>query len=960
MNDRTRAIVYILLLLIVALALGLRLYRLETQSLWYDEGFSAYLARMDLSAITARTAADIQPPLYYYLLHGWIDLFGDSEGALRGLSVLFGVLSVPLIYALAWQLFRDRWAGLLAALFLAISPLQVWYGQEARMYTLLTFLCLLSSHLLVLIGARARRVAASEVANPWLSGALWAAYTAVTILAIYTHYFAFFILAFQAVYLLLVWVSLTLIPPPGVDGRERNDGALTWLLVGGGLISGAVILLAYVPWVPHVLNRYGADLSYWPGQLKLHEVLVDIGLSFVGGESVPEEIGLWLALGLVLIATLCLVALVLKGGRKGQRSAVPHVVAFLLLYLLLPPALILILSYNTPKFNARYALVSHPALLLLLAGGLAALWAWRSRALGNAVRQVTVALSVLFLLAVAGYANHNAYTDPAFARADFRGVAGYIAEHIEPDETIILLSGHMFPVYDYYAPGIERHLLPDSPTLDATRTLDYGVAADLIDWLFGMGGVWVVLWQDEVVDPAGYLLSILDDVGEEQPIDQTFPKVGLRHYRLPPDARFTGEPVIAHPTDINFGHKLRLLGYTQTGEQEVTLYWQAMEPLTEDYRVSLILRDTAGQSWGRWDGRPTAYLFPTNRWRVGQVVPGIYQLVPMTGAPPGDYGLEVGVYTEEDPKGLDVLDEAGAPQGKRAMLGAVALSVPAVTAEQIEVPNRIVADVGGGLQLLGWDLEPEEAQPGDSLLLTLVWSVISQPTGDYRVRLWVTDAAGQPWDAGTFPPTNVWHPTSIWLPGQAWRGQMTFRLPNHAQEGQGRLAVQLLDASGVALGAAVELAPVHILATSRIFEPPQPQAARHTNFDARIALVGADMEPDPVAAGDVLRITFYWQALREMDIPYTVFVHLLGPDGRVIAGHDSQPVQGNRPTTGWVPGEYIADPHEILIPDGLAAGDYVVEVGLYDAGVPSMPRLPVLSEEGEAGTDRVIFSVRVR
>ena len=956
-----RLVVYILLVLIVALALGLRLYRLDAQSLWYDEGFSVYLARMDLSAITNHTAADIQPPLYYYLLHGWIDLFGDSESALRGLSVFFGVLAVPLIYALAWQLFRDRWAGLLAALLLAVSPLHVWYSQEARMYTLLTFLCLLSSYLVVLIAARAKKVAASEAVNPWLSGALWAAYAVVTSLAVYSHYFAFFVLAFQAVYLLLVWAGLLLMPPSREEGGERNDGALTWLLVGGGLISGAVVLLAYVPWLPYLLNRYGADVSYWPGQLKLHEVVIDIGLSFVGGESVREEVGLWLALGMGLIAVLCLVTLLFRATRQAQPSTpVPHVVAFLLLYLLLPPALILILSYNTPKFNARYALVSHPALLLLLAGGLANLWAWRSSALANVLRQAAAAISVLFLLAVAGYANHNAYTDPAFARADFRGVAHYIAEHIEPDETIILLSGHMFPVYDYYAPGIERHLLPDSPTLDTTRTLDYGVAADLIDWLSGLDGVWVVLWQDEVVDPAGYLLSILDDVGEEQPIEQTFPKVGLRHYRLPPDARFTGEPVIAHPTDINFGHKLRLLGYTQTGEQEVTLYWQALEPLTEDYRVSLTLRDTAGQSWGQWDGRPTAYLFPTNRWRVGQIVPGIYQLVPITGAPPGDYGLEVGVYTEDDPGGLDVLDEAGAPQGKRAMLGAVALSVPAVTADQIEVPNRVVADVGGGLELLGWDLDREEAQPGDSLLLTLVWSVIARPAGDYHVHLWVTDAAGQTWDAGTFPPTNIWHPTSIWLPGQAWRGQMTFRLPIHARPGPGRLAIQLWDATGTALGSAVDLAPLHILPTSRVFEPPQPQAPRQANFDDRIILVGADVEPDPVAAGDALRITLYWQALREMDIPYTVFVHLLGPDGRVIAGHDSQPVQGSRPTTGWVPGEYIADSHELPIPTGLAAGDYVIEVGLYDAGVPSMPRLPILGEEGEAETDRVIFPVRVR
>ena len=72
-------------------------------------------------------------------------------------------------------------------------------------------------------------------------------------------------------------------------------------------------------------------------------------------------------------------------------------------------------------------------------------------------------------------------------------------------------------------------------------------------------------------------------------------------------------------------------------------------------------------------------------------------------------------------------------------------------------------------------------------------------------------------------------------------------------------------------------------------------------------------------------------------------------------------MNGTRPTTGWVTGEYVADPHLVAIPADLASGDYVVEVGLYDAGVATLPRLPVLDSEGRAETDRVIFGpVQVR
>ncbi len=940
LGDASTLLAVALLVLVTLLALGLRLHRLDAQSLWYDEGFSVYLARMDLHQITERTAADIQPPLYYYLLHGWIRILGDAERTLRGLSVLFGVLTVPLIYAGAVALFRSRLTGILASLLVAVSPLHLWYSQEVRMYSLLTFLCLLSSYLLLLVLREEGR---------WRAAALWAAYTLASIAALYTHYFAFSILAFQGVYLLLDWW--------GRDLRPRH-------LILGAVASGVFLLLAYVPWLPHLLTRVTEDASYWPGQLKLPEVLLDFALLFVVGESVTEAVGTILVVGYVSVFAVCLIALVHKAGAShSETNSTRHILPasyyqllFLLLYLLLPPLLILALSYNSPKFNARYAMLSHPALLLIVAGGLAALWQSRSQSLGNLLRRVLAGATLIFVLGVSVYADFNMYANPAVARADFRGVARYIRRHIAPDETVILSSGHLYPVFDVYAPNVERHLLPESPTLDTTTTLDYSVAHDLNRWLAGLGGVWVVLWQDEVVDPVGYLPAMLEGAGEEQPVDRTFAQVRLRHFRFPADVQFYDQPVVAHPAEFNFGDRLRLLGYTQTGPQAVTLFWEALQPLDQDYRVSLVLRDTNAQEWGRWDGRPAAYLYPTDRWRAGQVVFGHYDLAPVPGTPPGDYGLDVGVYTEADPTGLDVLDAAGAPQGKRAILGAVRLSVPAVTADQLEIPHSAQAEVGDGLVLLGWDLDHLAARPGDELLFTLLWSVESQPEGDYGVAISLTDSAGQTLDAGVFPPTNGWHPTSTWLEGQAWRGQNTFRLPIATQTGPASLRVQLVDSkTSATLGPSVELVKIEVEPTSRIFTPPAPQAMRRANFENKAMLVGSDLDPAGVQPGEVLGVTLYWEALSDMDIPYTVFVHLLGSDGHVVSGHDGEPVRGTRPTTGWVPGEYISDPHDVEIPEGLHPGDYVLEVGLYDAGVPSMPRLQILGEEGRPEGDRVIF-----
>ena len=86
--------------LILLLGFALCLYRLGYQSLWYDEGVSVFLAQKSLSALTAHTAGDIHPPLYYYLLHLWIRLAGASEFSLAFLSLTFGVLLIALLFLL--------------------------------------------------------------------------------------------------------------------------------------------------------------------------------------------------------------------------------------------------------------------------------------------------------------------------------------------------------------------------------------------------------------------------------------------------------------------------------------------------------------------------------------------------------------------------------------------------------------------------------------------------------------------------------------------------------------------------------------------------------------------------------------------------------------------------------------------------------------------------------------------
>ena len=110
------------------------------QSLWLDEATSALVARMSIPDISTKfLPGDFHPPLYYIILKYWSNIFGTSEIALRIPSIIFGIITVYIIYLIGKKLF-DKKVGLLSSLLLATSGLHIYYSQEARMYSLATML----------------------------------------------------------------------------------------------------------------------------------------------------------------------------------------------------------------------------------------------------------------------------------------------------------------------------------------------------------------------------------------------------------------------------------------------------------------------------------------------------------------------------------------------------------------------------------------------------------------------------------------------------------------------------------------------------------------------------------------------------------------------------------------------------------------------------------------------------
>ncbi|HID75968.1 MAG TPA: hypothetical protein EYP56_08230, partial [Planctomycetaceae bacterium] len=215
----------ILLLLVVIGGASLRLFAIGAKGLWLDEALSWRLAQFPVSMMIERTgeSTTVHPPLYFVLLRAWTASFGDSEAALRSLSAVAGILAVLAVYFLAAELasFVPRrygpcvWrirvcSGVLAATFLALSPLHVYLAKQARGYTLATLWFVLCSWALLRglpVGSRG-----------WHRSA-WLLYALGALAFCYTHYLGLFSVAAQGLFVALyLWA-------PGWRRRLRGPAS---------------------------------------------------------------------------------------------------------------------------------------------------------------------------------------------------------------------------------------------------------------------------------------------------------------------------------------------------------------------------------------------------------------------------------------------------------------------------------------------------------------------------------------------------------------------------------------------------------------------------------------------------------------------------------------------------------------------------------------------------------------
>jgi hypothetical protein len=379
-----------------AVSAFIRLHYLDGE-LWSEEAATVGAATHSLTAIPGILWHGGGAPLYFWLLHVWMDLFGTSEIAVHSLSVLAGLLTIPLGTWLTWGLWGRR-AGFLAAALFAFSGFLTQFAEEARPYELMGLFGLLAAAAFLHAFVYRRR-------RGWLP-----LFGAMLVLLAYTDYWGFFFWAGGLVALAAVW--------------RRTDDRRP--LVHDALLVYGVAALLFLPWLPTLIHQISGSTSPWqyvpiPG--------ANMPRKLLGTDRVVAVLALTLVAGAGPLFTRQLRR---SAEAKAALSLVVMAVSALLLALL---ALLVVPDWDYRLFAPLVA----PILLLCALGGA------RSNILGLAL----IAVSCAFL------ANPKSFI-PTY-KSDVKDIAGELAPYLRSGDVVLVAQPEQAPLAWYYLPGGLRY-----------------------------------------------------------------------------------------------------------------------------------------------------------------------------------------------------------------------------------------------------------------------------------------------------------------------------------------------------------------------------------------------------------------------------------------------------------------------------------------------------------------------
>jgi len=624
---------YFWLLVALLVAFALRVVFLDAQSLWNDEGTSVALSALSLEAIVNGAARDIHPPLYYILLRFWMPFVGTTEFAVRFLSVIAGVLIVPVTYRVARAFFDDEIA-VIAAFLTAFSPFQIYYSQEARMYIWVTLWSAVSVWAFAKLQVSSYKFKVEMRNSPF---AIWLVYIAATTAALYTQYVGAFIVLVENLACAIRWLF-------SIRNSQFAIRALAhWL------IAQLVIGFAFLP----LFLFAGGQLASWPSisePLDLPTLLWRVLNVFSVGVTLDDSvaIGIALAFGIVfLIGCRC---------TTNPLSYCPTVP--LILWTFVPIAVMYAVSLSRPAYNPKFLLLATPAFLILVARGLArihpGIFERGSKYPPQSPLWSFVFWALSIIIAVGFFpALENYYFNPRYARDDYRAGVRFIDANERAGDGILINAPGQIDVVRYYRRGNQQlFLLPRMRPPDPVAT-----RADVDAMIGKTQRLFAIYWSTDQSDPQRIVETRLAERAFKAR-DEWHGDVRLALYGTAPAERPRGA---AQQLDARFGDAIALSSYQLDGREArggavltLTLNWRVEQIPNARYKVFVHLLGANDQIVAQRDGEPVGDLRPTTTWRAGETIADNHGIFVEPGVPPGDYRVEIGMYRADNGARLPV------------------------------------------------------------------------------------------------------------------------------------------------------------------------------------------------------------------------------------------------------------------------------------------------------------------
>lgn len=643
------------------LALFTHMWHLDTQSLWLDEG--ATWAEVTDKSFAQLAAELLSPnaayPLYHLMLKGWITLFGDSEAMLRMPSVLFSAAAVAFL-TLAFP--RQPHRGFLLLL-MSTAPAVLWHAHDAKVYSMLLF---------------------------------WAC--ALTVGRPTKRWWWIMLLTLPFVHRLgLLMIAMLLIVP-----AMQNRGRKRQVYAGISIASGVIALFGI-----GMSIRAKTILSI-PWQSPIPS-FVDLVSRFLFDRRWSEQVfgvpvWLWIVPALVLLIT--------GGISVYQQAKNGHATSFQLLVLAILPVLVIIASYGaTPFFDARYALMSLPAWMILITHGSMrslqnlTVWRWKFRMIRIGRFGVVLMLGMNL---ISLFEPVRGLYSGAPVKEEWRTVMTEFASRVTKNDVVVVHPAYAMPMYRYY-----RRVTPDplprpitfphfsdgfrGTSSDSTAQREYQrrlFEAEFNQATMGKQRAFLILAPDHAatIDPALDAGTPYGRVGTFFAFPQrSWPCGGVNQFGValmcqsfPTKYATSDIPQPEKPLEAVFGEQIKLRGitikplgvfYTPGGSVPIELYMQAVADPKRDYRIFVHLCQLCNEpplavnDAPPFEGHGDAGRMTT--WKIDDPLHVEYSLVLPKDIAAGNYAIIVGIYDNDGQRLPVVSTQGGVLGGDRLIVATI-------------------------------------------------------------------------------------------------------------------------------------------------------------------------------------------------------------------------------------------------------------------------------------------------